>query len=229
MKHRQRTQLIVATHADRLVRFLKPSEVVAINVNDEGAGEMVRAAELDLEKWLEDYTSGRGMADGPHRSAAMRIAILVEGKTEAAFKPYLLAFLKTRLAGKMPKLDIVPQTAGIPTGDKLKRVSKPFERQQATRRCGYRFDGRLYRLQATSISHCERCKKKMRKWVGPKKNDFTRMSLFMISKRGYFPIGGNPEYQGSNRKSPGVYPEKVNDNNPPAYRLAEIFRTGKED
>lgn len=52
----QRTQLIVATHADRLVRFLKPEEVVAINVNEEGAAEMIRADELDLDKWLEDYT-----------------------------------------------------------------------------------------------------------------------------------------------------------------------------
>jgi len=52
----QRTQLIVATHADRLIRFLKPSEVVTINVNDERAAEATRADELDLEKWLEDYT-----------------------------------------------------------------------------------------------------------------------------------------------------------------------------
>ncbi len=52
----------------------------------------------------------------------MRIAILVEGKTETAFKPHLLAFLKTRLAGKMPKLDFLPYDGRIPSGDKLKRV-----------------------------------------------------------------------------------------------------------
>jgi hypothetical protein len=52
----------------------------------------------------------------------MRIAILVEGKTETAFKPYLLAYLQTRLAGKMPKLDFVRYDGRIPTGDKLKRV-----------------------------------------------------------------------------------------------------------
>jgi predicted ATPase len=52
----QRTQLIVATHADRLIRFLKPAEVVTINVNDDGAAELTRADELDLEKWLEEYT-----------------------------------------------------------------------------------------------------------------------------------------------------------------------------
>jgi len=52
----QRTQLIVATHADRLIRFLKPSEVVTIDVNEDGAAEATRADEHDLEKWLEEYT-----------------------------------------------------------------------------------------------------------------------------------------------------------------------------
>jgi predicted ATPase len=52
----QRTQLIVATHADRLIRFLKPAEVLTINVRDDGASEFMRADEVDLEKWLEEYT-----------------------------------------------------------------------------------------------------------------------------------------------------------------------------
>ncbi len=37
------------------------------------------------------------------KNAAVKIAIICEGKTEQAFKPVLLAFLKTKLAGKMPK------------------------------------------------------------------------------------------------------------------------------
>lgn len=52
----QRTQLIVATHADRLIRFLEPGEVLTINVKDDGASEFTRADELDLDKWLEEYT-----------------------------------------------------------------------------------------------------------------------------------------------------------------------------
>jgi predicted ATPase len=52
----QRTQIIVATHADRLVRFLKPSDVIAIEMNEDGASEFTWADELDLEKWLEEYT-----------------------------------------------------------------------------------------------------------------------------------------------------------------------------
>jgi predicted ATPase len=51
-----RTQLIVATHADRLIRFLRPSEVVVIDVDDEGLAEVRRADELDLDRWLEEYT-----------------------------------------------------------------------------------------------------------------------------------------------------------------------------
>lgn len=52
----QRTQLIVATHADRLIRFLKPPEVLTIDVNDEGAADATWADELDLEKWLEEFS-----------------------------------------------------------------------------------------------------------------------------------------------------------------------------
>ena len=52
----ERTQLIVATHADRLVRFLKPSELLTISLDDHGSAEFMRADELDLEKWLKEYT-----------------------------------------------------------------------------------------------------------------------------------------------------------------------------
>jgi hypothetical protein len=33
---------------------------------------------------------------------------------------------------------------------------------------------------------------------------------------------------GSNRSSPGVYPEQVNHDNPPAHCLREVFRTGEK-
>ncbi|MEA5471995.1 AAA family ATPase [Spirulina sp. 06S082] len=49
------TQLIVATHSDRLVRFLEPHEILICDL-EEGATTMTWADTLDLEKWLEDYT-----------------------------------------------------------------------------------------------------------------------------------------------------------------------------
>ena len=52
----------------------------------------------------------------------MKIAILVEGATEVAFKEKLLDFLQNHLQGNMPKLWFIPQKGLIPTGNKLKRV-----------------------------------------------------------------------------------------------------------
>lgn len=52
----------------------------------------------------------------------MKIALIVEGKTEKAFLPYLRRFLETRLEGNMPKIDPFSCDGRIPTKDKLKRV-----------------------------------------------------------------------------------------------------------
>jgi len=49
------TQLIVATHSDRLVRFLEPYEVLICDLED-GEATMTWADSLNLHKWLEDYT-----------------------------------------------------------------------------------------------------------------------------------------------------------------------------
>lgn len=51
----QRTQLIVATHSDRLIRFLKPEEVLVCDVED-GLTTMTWGDTFDLRHWLEDYS-----------------------------------------------------------------------------------------------------------------------------------------------------------------------------
>ena len=51
----QRSQVIVATHSDSLVRFLRPKEVVAVDVTEEGLAKMTWAEKLNLEKWLGEY------------------------------------------------------------------------------------------------------------------------------------------------------------------------------
>jgi predicted ATPase len=51
-----RTQLIVATHSDRLIRFLEPKEVLLMDSNEEGMSTVKWADELDLDKWLKDYS-----------------------------------------------------------------------------------------------------------------------------------------------------------------------------
>ncbi len=51
-----RTQILVATHADRLVRFLEPGEVLTVNVSEQGAAGFQWADQLDLASWLDEYT-----------------------------------------------------------------------------------------------------------------------------------------------------------------------------
>lgn len=51
-----RTQLIVATHSDTLIRFLNPGEVVALDSAEDGMTTLTRADEMDLEKWLHEYS-----------------------------------------------------------------------------------------------------------------------------------------------------------------------------
>jgi predicted ATPase len=53
-----RTQLIVATHSDRLVSFLKPEEVVVLDLTEQGLATLTWADKLDLERWLQDYSLG---------------------------------------------------------------------------------------------------------------------------------------------------------------------------
>ncbi|WP_341730346.1 AAA family ATPase [Microcoleus sp. EPA2] len=51
----QRTQLIVATHSDRLIRFLQPHEVLVCDSED-GLATLTWADSIDLEHWLKDYS-----------------------------------------------------------------------------------------------------------------------------------------------------------------------------
>ena len=52
----RRTQIIVATHSDRLIRFLEAGEVVVMDVGEDGGASMTWADTLDLDEWLADYS-----------------------------------------------------------------------------------------------------------------------------------------------------------------------------
>ena len=51
-----KTQMITATHSDRLVRFLEPKEVMVLDVGEEGHTTATWGDDLDLDAWLEEYT-----------------------------------------------------------------------------------------------------------------------------------------------------------------------------
>ena len=52
----QSTHLIVATHSDRLVRFLKPEEILACDIAPDGGASFTWGDSLNLDEWLKDYS-----------------------------------------------------------------------------------------------------------------------------------------------------------------------------
>jgi len=51
----KRTQLVIATHSDRFVRFLEPHELKIFDLDENGCTNIVDAETLDLDKWLSEY------------------------------------------------------------------------------------------------------------------------------------------------------------------------------
>jgi predicted ATPase len=51
----KRSQIVVTTHSDRLVRFLEPEELLVMNVEG-GLATMTWADTMGLGEWLADYS-----------------------------------------------------------------------------------------------------------------------------------------------------------------------------
>jgi hypothetical protein len=156
----------------------------------------------------------------------MKIAILVEGATETAFKPILLDFLKSRLQQKMPKLKFISHDGRIPKGDKLKRILENLLTGQDA------FDAVIALTDVYTgtkdFQDATDAKAKMKDWVGnnPKFYPHVAQYDFEAWLLPYWSI--IQKLAGHNKSAPGGLPEQVNHGNPPSYRIKEIFELGKK-
>ena len=156
----------------------------------------------------------------------MKISILIEGRTERAFKPFLNDFLRGYLAGRMPNLDFVPQDGGLPTNDKLRRVVDNLL-------VGKRAADRVIGLTDVYTGHqpplftdAADAKQMMSTWVGNNPNFFPHAALHDF-ETWLIPYWTKiQKLAQSNRVRPGQNPESINHQNPPAYRIKEIFEIG---
>lgn len=167
------------------------------------------------------------MGNGPHGSARVKIALIMEGMTEKVFLPHLRAFLQPRLPGRMPKLDPVLYNGRIPTGEKLRRLveillSTGGEPAGAVIALTDVYTG----SRPPEFADAADAKAKMRQWVGENKrfhphaaqHDFEAWLLPFWEKI--------QALAKSNRACPGRNPERVNHIKPPAHHLREIFSKG---
>ena len=156
----------------------------------------------------------------------MKIVVLVEGATEQAFKVKLTEFVVTRLGGKPPpKLVFRSQRGRIPTGDDLKKlVQNLLVGKQAADAVIALTD--VY-TGTNEFTDAADAKAKMRAWVGPNPS-FHPHAAQHDFEAWLLPFWDTiQKLAGHNKSKPSGAPETVNHHNPPACRIAEIFRLGK--
>jgi Domain of unknown function (DUF4276) len=155
----------------------------------------------------------------------VKIAILVEGRTETGFKRHLTAFLTHRLLGKMPRLDMVPYDGRIPTERKLRRLVELLLSQgkppaDAVIALTDVYTGNAYFVDAADA------KAKMRSWVG--QNDRFHPHVAQYDFEAWLlPYWDDIQrIAGHNRRAPSGPPETINHERPPSHYIREIFRIG---
>ena len=153
-----------------------------------------------------------------------RIAILVEGATEKAFKPTLLGFLETRLQGRMPKLRIVKWDGRIPMGDELKEwVNSALSTSAAVIALTDVYTGSNPKVFIDAAD----AKRKMKQWVGLDEHRFYPHAAQHDFEAWLLPYWSRIQTLArSNRRSPSPHPENVNHDRPPARVLRETFENG---
>lgn len=157
----------------------------------------------------------------------MKIAIIVEGKTEKAFLPYLRRFLETCLEGSMPKLDPHSYDGRIPTGDKLKRVVQRLLSGRNAADYVIALTDVYTGIRPPVFTDAVDAKNKIRQWVGVEHRFYPHAAQFDFEAwlLPYWPT--IQKLAGHNQAGPGTNPEKVNHNNPPAHRIKAIFEAGQ--
>jgi hypothetical protein len=154
----------------------------------------------------------------------MKIAILVEGKTEKAFKPILQDFLKSRLQQRMPRLKFIAKNGRLPKGDKLRREVELLLRGKDA--CDAVIALTDVYTGTNDFQDAADAKAKMRDWVGNNPNFYPHAAQhdFEAWLLPYWSIIQN--LAGSKKPAPEGFPEQVNHGNPPSYRIKEIFKNG---
>lgn len=154
----------------------------------------------------------------------MKITILVEGRTEQAFKSHLTAFLGARLAGRMPRLDMFPYNGRIPMGENLRRKVEIL------------LSGRVPSdavIALTDVytgtgdfSSAADAKVKMRQWVNDNPAFHPHAAQYDF-EAWLLPYWSDIQrIAGHNRGAPRGLPESVNHDRPPSYYIKEIFEIG---
>jgi len=154
----------------------------------------------------------------------LRIAIIVEGKTEGALAPALQNFLKERLAGRMPKLRFFPEDGRLPTGEKLKG---DVERHLKNNFVAVIALTDVYTgSRPPEFTNAGDAKEKMKRWVGQNPKFHPHAAQYEF-EAWLLPYWSRIQDRSGNRRPPwSQNPESVDHDCPPAKRLKKLVRSG---
>jgi hypothetical protein len=146
----------------------------------------------------------------------MKITIIVEGKTEKAFLPFLRQFLDSRLQQKMPKLQPNLYDGRIPTGDKLKRVVENLLKGKYPSDHIIALTDVYTGSNPPDFINAIDAKNKMRQWVGDEPRFHPHVALHDF-EAWLLPYWASVQrLAGHNKKAPNGKPETINHSNPPS-------------
>lgn len=154
----------------------------------------------------------------------MRIVILVEGRTEAAFLPLLREFVNTCLPSQEPKPKIVVNRydGAIPKDTLLrKRIENEIRSgADAVIALSDVYTGKRDFADASDA------KAKMSDWAQHHPKFYPHVALHDFEAWLISYWDEIKKLSGSTRSAPGKSPETINHNKPPALLLSEIFLAG---
>ena len=157
----------------------------------------------------------------------MKITILVEGKTEQAFRPHLLEFLKDRIAERQqrPHLDFFPCHGRVYKEDKLRRTVEALLGNGRSPSNAVIALTDVYTGTDDFVDAAD-AKRKMRAWVGKNDNFYPHAAQHDF-EAWLLPFWSDIQALAGHKKAaPPGPPESVNHDRPPAHHIREIFRIG---
>ena len=157
----------------------------------------------------------------------MKITLIVEGKTEKVFVPYLRKYLESRLSGSMPLIRVHEYDGRIPKADALKRVvSRLLEDGRNETDHVIALTDVYTGSRPRDFEDAQDAIHKMSAWVGPESRFHAHAAQYDFEAwlLPYWPT--IQKLAKHSKTAPSGNPESVNHDKSPAYHIQEIFRIG---
>ena len=156
----------------------------------------------------------------------MKIVLIIEGKTEKVFLPFLRAYLRQHLEARMPRIVAHCFDGRIPTEAKLRRVVDNHLSGKDAADHVLALTDVYTGTQPPMFADATEAKQKMRTWVGPEprfhphaaQHDFEAWLL------PYWSV--IQKLAGHNQKVPSGTPESINHGKPPAHLINALYEKG---